>query len=64
MMFFFFEQWHKKVISFQIIGIFLTCWLANAIENDDDEVIKNYGGHHHEQRAHSETQSHGSETPI
>ncbi|CAG9760586.1 unnamed protein product [Ceutorhynchus assimilis] len=45
----------------EILGIFLTCWLANSIENDDDEVIKIHNGHH-EHRAHSE--SHSSETPI
>lgn len=52
-----------KIISFQILGIFLTCWLANTLENDDDEVIKIHNGHH-EHRAYSETQSHSSETPI
>lgn len=49
------------MISLQILGIFLTCWLANSIQNEDDEVIKIHNGHH-DHHAHSET--HSSETPI
>ncbi|KAH1000441.1 hypothetical protein HUJ04_000348 [Dendroctonus ponderosae] len=45
----------------EILGIFLTCWLANAIESDDDEIIKIHNGHH-EHRERSDT--HSSETPI
>ncbi|KAH1002989.1 hypothetical protein HUJ05_010942 [Dendroctonus ponderosae] len=36
-----------------IIGIFITCWLANAIRNDDDEIVKIHNGHH--LHTHSET---------
>uniref|UniRef100_A0AAR5QD54 Tetraspanin n=1 Tax=Dendroctonus ponderosae TaxID=77166 RepID=A0AAR5QD54_DENPD len=37
----------------EIIGIFITCWLANAIRNDDDEIVKIHNGHH--LHTHSET---------